>query len=38
MAQTTFQGPVRSLAGFYTQGPASVVDLANGTNMIPLAL
>ena len=36
MAQTTFQGPVRSLAGFYTQGPASVVDLANGTNTVTL--
>ena len=36
MAQTTFQGPVRSLAGFYTQGPASVVNLANGTNTVKL--
>ena len=36
MAQSTFQGPVRSLAGFYTQGPASVVNLANGTNTVTL--
>ena len=36
MAQTTFQGPIRSLAGFYTQGPASVVNLANGTNTVTL--
>jgi hypothetical protein len=36
MAQTTFQGPVRSLAGFITQGPATVVNLANGTNTVTL--
>ena len=36
MALTTFQGPVRSLAGFITQGPASIVDLANGTNTVTL--
>ena len=36
MAQTTFQGPVRSLAGFITQGPATVVNLANGTNTLTL--
>ena len=36
MAQTTFQGPVRSLAGFYQQGPATVVNLANGTNTVTL--
>ena len=36
MAQTTFQGPVRSLAGFITQGPASIVNLANGTNTVTL--
>jgi hypothetical protein len=36
MAQTTFQGPVRSLAGFYSQGPATVVNLANGTNTVTL--
>jgi hypothetical protein len=36
MARTTFQGPVRSLAGFYTQGPDTVVNLPNGTNTITL--
>ena len=36
MALTTFQGPVRSLAGFITQGPASIVDLANGTTTVTL--
>jgi len=36
MAQTTFQGPVRSLSGFITQGPATVVNLANGTNTVTL--
>jgi hypothetical protein len=36
MARTTFQGPVRSLAGFINQGPATVVNLANGTNTVTL--
>jgi hypothetical protein len=36
MAQTTFQGPVRSLAGFISQGPATVVNLADGTNTVTL--
>lgn len=36
MALTTFQGPVRSLAGFITQGPASIVNLADGTNTVTL--
>jgi hypothetical protein len=36
MARTTFQGPVRSLAGFYSQGPATVVNIANGTNTVTL--
>ena len=36
MARTTFQGPVRSLAGFYSQGPDTVVNLANGTNTVTL--
>jgi hypothetical protein len=36
MAQNTFQGPVRSLAGFISQGPATVVNLANGTNTVTL--
>jgi hypothetical protein len=36
MARSTFQGPVRSLAGFYAQGPATVANLANGTNTVTL--
>lgn len=36
MGQSTFQGPVRSLAGFYSQGPATVANLANGTNTVTL--
>ena len=36
MATTTFQGPVRSLNGFYTQGPGSVINLPNATNTITL--
>lgn len=36
MARTTFQGPVRSLGGFYTQGPDTVVNAANGTNTLTL--
>ena len=36
MARTTFQGPVRSLGGFYTQGPNTIVEVANGTNTLTL--
>jgi hypothetical protein len=36
MARTTFQGPVRSLAGFYAQGPNTIINLANGTNTVTL--
>lgn len=36
MALTTFQGPVRSLGGFISQGPNAVANLANGTNTITL--
>lgn len=36
MARTTFSGPVRSLGGFYTQGPNTVVEVANGTNTLTL--
>lgn len=36
MALATFQGPVRSLNGFYTQGPGSVLNLADNTNTITL--
>jgi ABC-type proline/glycine betaine transport system substrate-binding protein len=33
MAQTTFQGPVRSLNGFITQGPDNVVDITADTTL-----
>ena len=33
MALTTFQGPVRSLNGFYTQGPDNVVDITVDTTL-----
>lgn len=33
MALTTFQGPVRSLAGFYTQGPDNVVNITASTTL-----
>jgi hypothetical protein len=36
MAQTTFQGPVRSLNGFIGIGPGTVKNLANGTNTVTL--
>lgn len=35
MAQTTFQGPVRSLGGFYSQGPATVVNITADTTLSP---
>jgi len=38
MALTTFQGPVRSLNGFYAQGPGTVVNVANGTNTLSLTV
>lgn len=38
MARTTFQGPVRSLGGFYTQGPNTVVNAPNGTNTLTLTV
>ena len=37
MARTTFQGPVRSLGGFYQQGPASVVEITASTTLSPEA-
>lgn len=37
MAQTTFQGPVRSLGGIYQQGPASVVTITSSTTLSPSA-
>ena len=36
MARTTFQGPVRSLGGFYQQGPASVVNITASTTLNPV--
>ena len=36
MALSTFEGPVKSLGGFYSQGPNTVINLANGTNTITL--
>jgi hypothetical protein len=38
MPTTTFQGPVRSLNGFYAQGPGSVVNVANNTNTLSLTV
>jgi len=35
MARTTFQGPVRSLAGMYNQGPAVVVAITASTTLNP---
>ena len=36
MARTTFQGPVRSLTGVYTQGPGSVVAITASTTLNPV--
>lgn len=36
MAQTTFQGPVRSLGGFYSQGPGAVIDITASTTLNPV--
>ena len=36
MARTTFSGPVRSLGGFYSQGPNTVVNAANNTDTLTL--
>ena len=35
MAQTTFQGPLRSLGGIYQQGPAAVVAITSSTTLTP---
>ena len=35
MARTTFQGPVRSLNGFYSQGPGAVVAITASTTLTP---
>lgn len=36
MALSTFEGPVKSLGGFYSQGPNTVINLPNGTNTVTL--
>lgn len=36
MAQTTFQGPVRSLAGIYQQGAGTIVDITSSTTLNPV--
>lgn len=36
MAISTFDGPVRSLNGFYSQGPNTVINLPNNTNTVTL--
>ncbi len=38
MAQTTFQGPVRSLNGFISTGPGSVVNVPDATNTLTLTV
>jgi hypothetical protein len=38
MARSTFSGPVRSLGGFYTQGPSTVVNIPDATNTITLTV
>lgn len=38
MSQTTFQGPVRSLGGFFQQGPNTVSTAVNGTNTLTLSV
>ena len=35
MALTTFQGPVRSLAGMYSRGPATTVEITTNTTITP---
>jgi hypothetical protein len=36
MARTTFQGPVRSLGGFYQQGPATTVEVTASVTLNPV--
>lgn len=38
MALTTFQGAVRSLNGFYAQGPGTVVNVPDATNTLALTV
>ena len=35
MARTTFQGPVRSMGGFYSQGPNTIVTITSSTTLNP---
>ena len=35
MARTTFQGPVRSLGGFYQQGPATTIEVTSSVTLSP---
>ena len=35
MSRTTFQGPLRSLAGVYNQGPGSIVAITASTTLSP---
>jgi len=35
MARTTFQGPIRSLGGFYSQGPNSVLAVTSSVTLNP---
>jgi hypothetical protein len=35
MARTTFQGPVRSLGGFYQQGPSTTVEVTASVTLSP---
>ena len=37
MAQSTFQGPVRSLSGFISQGPNTVADISASTATLDVA-
>jgi hypothetical protein len=37
MARSTFQGPLRSLTGVYTQGPGAVVEITTSTTLSPEA-
>jgi hypothetical protein len=36
MARTSFQGPIRSLSGAYTQGPGSVLTITTSTVLNPI--
>ena len=38
MARSSFAGPVRSMAGFISQGPANVVNIPDGTNTLTLTV